>query len=77
MNLKKLAWWLFGIGVIALVGGGVVGVLTFDVEEFRDQVEIGKVIGGNVDEGGCYISAGYSWCEAKQECLRPWEEDCE
>lgn len=35
-----------------------------------------KLIGGQKDEHGCLIAAGYSWCEAKQECLRTWEEPC-
>lgn len=33
-------------------------------------------IGGQEDEHGCLIGAGYSWCEAKQKCLRVWEEEC-
>lgn len=32
--------------------------------------------GGDVDEHGCIPSAGYEWCEAKQKCLRPFEENC-
>jgi len=34
-------------------------------------------VGGDVDEHGCKASAGYSWCEPKQKCLRTWEEPCE
>jgi len=34
------------------------------------------LVGNDADEHGCIGSAGYSWCEAKQKCLRPWEEDC-
>ena len=37
----------------------------------------GHGIGGNRDEGGCYISAGYHWCPKKQKCLREWEEPCD
>ena len=33
-------------------------------------------LGGDADEHGCMLSAGYSWCELKQKCLRPWEEEC-
>lgn len=33
-------------------------------------------IGGDKDEHGCLIAAGYSWCEDKQKCIRAWEEDC-
>jgi hypothetical protein len=33
-------------------------------------------VGGDRDEHGCIGSAGYSWCEEKQKCLRSWEEKC-
>ena len=32
--------------------------------------------GSDRDAHGCIPSAGYSWCEAKQKCLRVWEEPC-
>jgi membrane-bound inhibitor of C-type lysozyme len=35
-----------------------------------------KLIGGQKDEHGCLVAAGYSWCEAKQNCIRQWEEYC-
>lgn len=35
-----------------------------------------RMIGGDTDEHGCLIAAGYSWCEATDECYRPWEETC-
>ena len=35
-----------------------------------------NLVGNDRDEHGCIGSAGYSWCEAKQKCLRSWEEDC-
>jgi len=35
------------------------------------------IVGGDRDAHGCIGSAGYSWCEAKQKCLRVWEEKCE
>ncbi len=35
------------------------------------------LVGGDQDEHGCKASAGYSWCEIKQKCLRTWEEKCE
>jgi len=37
----------------------------------------GELIGGQKDEHGCLLAAGYSWCEAKQKCLRTWEEKCD
>lgn len=35
-----------------------------------------QIVGGDTDEHGCIGSAGYSWCEPKQKCLRAWEEAC-
>jgi len=35
-----------------------------------------QLIGGDKDSHGCVGSAGYSWCEVKQKCLRIWEENC-
>jgi len=35
-----------------------------------------NIIGGDRDVHGCIGSAGYSWCGAKQKCLRPFEEFC-
>jgi len=32
--------------------------------------------GSDRDAHGCIGSAGYTWCEAKQKCLREWEESC-
>ncbi|HCC22135.1 hypothetical protein A2480_00820 [Candidatus Uhrbacteria bacterium RIFOXYC2_FULL_47_19] len=36
-----------------------------------------NIVGNDRDVHGCIGSAGYSWCEAKNKCLRPWEEKCE
>lgn len=35
-----------------------------------------NIIGGNTDIHGCLGSAGYSWCEIRNKCLRTWEESC-
>ncbi|MCX6804048.1 MAG: DUF333 domain-containing protein [Candidatus Diapherotrites archaeon] len=35
------------------------------------------LVGGDRDSHGCIGSAGYTWCEAKQKCLRIWEETCD
>jgi len=32
--------------------------------------------GSDRDSHGCIGSAGYTWCEPKQKCLRAWEESC-
>jgi len=33
-------------------------------------------LGGDRDSHGCISSAGYVWCEERQECIRPWETQC-
>ncbi len=43
----------------------------------EDITEAPPVLDGDRDEHGCIPSAGYSWCEAKQKCLRTWEEACQ
>ncbi|MFH1393740.1 MAG: hypothetical protein ABII71_01580 [Candidatus Micrarchaeota archaeon] len=32
--------------------------------------------GSDRDEHGCIGSAGYTWCESTQECVREWETPC-
>ena len=39
-------------------------------------INTGPSVGGDRDEHGCIPSAGYTWCEEKQKCLRVWEEEC-
>ena len=33
-------------------------------------------IGGDMDEHGCFPSAGYRWCASQCRCVRPWEVRC-
>jgi hypothetical protein len=40
------------------------------------QEEKESLVGGDRDSHGCIGSAGYTWCEEKQICLRTWEEVC-
>ena len=35
-----------------------------------------QIVGGDLDAHGCKASAGYTWCDPLQKCLRVWEEDC-
>jgi len=35
-----------------------------------------KIISGEVDDNGCLVAAGYSWCASKNKCLRTVEERC-
>lgn len=43
----------------------------------RVAVQPNIMLGGDRDAHGCIGSAGYSWCEVKNKCLRVWEEKCE
>lgn len=36
-----------------------------------------NMVGNDRDEHGCIGSAGYTWCQAKNKCLRTWEEKCQ
>ena len=67
MNIKRIV-------IISLEILIVVIILTI-LARRKDNQKI--LIGGDKDEGGCLIGAGYSWCPAKQKCLRVWEEACE
>jgi putative hemolysin len=64
MNKKNIVYGLFMILIIITVG--IAGCVTANDQR----------IGGDKDEHGCLIAAGYSWCEAKQKCIRAWEENC-
>lgn len=35
-----------------------------------------QIVGNDKDIHGCIASAGYTWCESKNKCLRQWEEAC-
>lgn len=36
-----------------------------------------QIIGGDKDEHGCLLAAGYSYCPSTAKCQRMWEEYCE
>jgi hypothetical protein len=62
---------IFTIIVVVIVIAGT-GYFAF----YRPQSSNNNLVGGDKDEHGCIGSAGYSWCEAKQKCLRVFEEFC-
>jgi len=74
------------IGIVAIIAV-LMAVLLYkystdqsDTENIADQQENAnqdQIVGDDKDEHGCILTAGYSWCDAKQKCLRPWEEGCE
>lgn len=67
-----------GKGTLVLEKDNPSGLLeNSDQLRFPVYFDKNKIIGGDKDEHGCLIAAGYSWCEVKQKCLRVWEESCE
>jgi hypothetical protein len=64
-----------GIGD-SLPDAGDSGQGTEDSEPETGNSNAGGMVGNDSDAHGCIGSAGYVWCEEKQECIRPWEEEC-
>lgn len=64
--------------IIVIVAAGSVYYYSqkagFVKEIVKNDVKIQPMVGGDRDAHGCIGSAGYSWDEQKQECVRPWEE---
>lgn len=63
------------IGLLMITGCGTKSDKPDVMTQEPDQPD--TPIGGERDEHGCLGSAGYTWCESKQKCLRTWEEPCE
>ncbi len=61
--------------IITVLIIAVLGAVGFVV--FRNNTVPDNIVGGDKDAHGCIGSAGYSWCEAKNKCLRVWEEACD
>ncbi len=40
------------------------------------QIDSEPLLGGTRDNNNCLISAGYSWCESSNSCIRSWETPC-
>jgi hypothetical protein len=66
---------LLAAALLALPVSGVV-ISGQGVDITVTETPAAPVVGGDKDAHGCIGSAGYSWCEAKQKCLREWEEPC-
>lgn len=81
--MRKLLLIFLGV-VIILVLGSIGYFYNPNQEQTQEQKnQVNKVItpsqemvGDDRDEHGCIGSAGYSWCESKNKCLRTWEEEC-
>lgn len=65
--MKKYIFIILGAALVVSV---IAGVLYYG---YREK----PLVGNDRDEHGCIGSAGYQWCEAKNKCLRIWEESCD
>ena len=54
--------------IILVIIGVIVGIYYYVLSNSED------LVGGDKDEHGCIGSAGYTWDETKQKCVRVWEE---
>ena len=69
ISSKKIVWIIAILVTLAIV----LCVANY----FWKQNENQKPIGGDKDEHGCLVGAGYSWCPSTEKCQRMWEEYCE
>ncbi len=80
---------VLGIGLIITQKMWVPSVVTYILKDeigaspTTEKIETTEVtetsetiVGGDRDTHGCIGSAGYSWCDARQTCERPWEQYC-
>ena len=62
---------MFGAGA-----GDLLEAELFEDGVATDSRRLSQTVGGARDKKGCLTSAGYSWCAAKETCIRFFEEDC-
>ena len=39
--------------------------------------DVMPVLGGQRDPNNCLVGAGFTWCEASQECIQRWATPCQ
>jgi len=72
--MKKLFYLVLIIPIFLLSGCGT--DKNSENNTNSNNAEEQNMVGNDRDEHGCIGSAGYTWCEQKQKCLRTWEEEC-
>lgn len=63
--------------LLIIIGAGAFFYLNNKQVVLDNNIDSEEIVGGDRDEHGCIPSAGYSWCEVKNKCLRIWEEPCQ
>ena len=69
--MKKYLFIIIALVIVSLL------LTTFFILNRPKSFPPNNIVGGDKDEHGCIGSAGYSWCEVKEKCLRIWEETCD
>lgn len=64
--MKKYTGLVMGLLLAALI-------LLFVSKPSTTTTDTEQLIGGDMDEHGCLIAAGYSWMEDREQCIRVWE----
>jgi hypothetical protein len=79
---NKLIYLFSSLVFLGIIGGSLVAYYYFNARQPSittqnfNPIPAEQTIGGDTDEHGCLIAAGYSWCNSKSKCLRTWEEPC-
>src|SRR4030042_1984336 len=78
MNIKTLVIVIFLVGLVGIIGVYFgTKIKSSSTVITPSPVPTQPLVGNDRDKHGCIPSAGYSWCEVKQKCLRTWEEPCD
>ena len=82
LQIVLLVIIVIGVGLLMSQNYWVPRLVNFIIENENGRIENEEngptgQLGGDRDEHGCIGSAGYSWCDVKNKCLRVWEEPCE
>jgi len=72
---SAIVWILFGAMRFLHIGSNPLSN-PVDSGNIVPVIPTAPIVGGDRDAHGCIGSAGYTWCEQKQKCLRIWEEPC-
>jgi len=72
---KVMLFLLVGIFLMGLVVAQEQGIQTGNSQGDGQGTGNDQIIGGDKDEHGCLVAAGYSWNESEQKCVRGWETD--
>lgn len=75
--MKKIIIVGIFLGILYFVGYPLIKNKTVPINPNPTPVPtVNQLVGNDRDAHGCIGSAGYSWCEPKNKCLRVWEEAC-